>query len=404
MMKYILHILVCSMLLLACNKAAKEEQLAENKVEVFLQDSVSYAGEPIQLEVSSERAQEGQIIFSGTWGSKVKDVSLAAGENVLSLPLEWTKWAGKASLRLMGFSGVSKAVNLEILPQKAVDPMEVYTGPKTIWNNRKQSSMIVSVPRDSMDNVVAIGTILDQQFKYPEGTQFSHKAPTKHLIAATEFVSFKHAGDIFIGSSGTGTHAAEQKVEVVPSWPANLKIEMVDHVPYADNRHFASIRTNPLVDDIGNQIPDGTLVQFNIFTQEGSYSMYRAYTIDGVASTRIKNPSYSTLWELNATVGNVISSNTLKLFFDSPLKRIKYSFDKNKNQLKVGPLVSYLGQFIADGTVVYASFNETFKQAQTQAGFATFDLNKLGLDESIIMVKILVADKEIKTTLNITNE
>ncbi len=404
MIRYLVHILVCSMLFIACHKSERQDSVSSSKVEIQLQDSIAYAGSVIQLTLIAEKQGSGDLLFTGAWGTKAKAITLDKGQNHLTLPETWTKWSGKASLRFVIGSAISEPAKLTILPQSAVDPMEVYTGPKTIWNNRKQSSMIVSVPRDSMDNIVDPETILDQQFKYPEGVQFSHKAPTKHLIGATEFMSFKSSGDIFIGSSGKGTHAGEQKVEVVPSWPAELVIEIVDHVPYADNRHFAAVRTKPLVDEIGNQIPDGTLVQFNISTQEGSYSMYRAYTIDGVASTMIKNPSYSTLWKVNASIGNVLSSNTIKLFFDSPLKAIKYTFDREKNQLTVGPLVSYLGQYISDGTVVYASFNDVFKQKGTESGFAVFDLDKLGLDKAMIDLKILVADKEIKAKINLSNE
>lgn len=359
------------------------------------------AGNNIELSISSNQKATALLLFDGAFGIQTFDLFLEEGETNHIISGELTKWSGLASVLITNKELVLSEKQINILPLKPHDPMEIYAGPKTIWNDRKQPSMLVAISRDSLQNISKEGTKVDFQFRYPNGQLYELKSQTSHLLSAAVLEGNQASGEIAVGISDEGSFSSEQRIDIVPSWPRKIEIELIDHVPYADNRHFASLRTKKLIDEVGEQIPDGTLVHFNIISDKGNVSLYRAFTIDGMASVFIKNPSYATLWNVSASIGSVIKSNTLKLFFESPIKQIKYRFLETNNELAIGPLVSYLDQYVADGMKVYVSIGDLVIVEETDQGFVKINLNQYDLPKGLLDLKIMVSDKQIVDKLNL---
>jgi len=181
-----------------------------------------------------------------------------------------------------------------------------------------------------------------------------------------------------------------------PSWGTDFKIESLNLHPYADNRHYSRIRTTKILDRYDNQVPDGTLITFNVKDQSKVVGSYKAMTIDGIANVYIKNPGETAKWKIQAHIDNRSFSNTISLKYKQNLKSIAHNYDSFTNTLTVGPLNSVLGQYIPDGTVVSLSIDELTVTKECLDGFAIFPLLDDGItNEGPALISVGGLKKEI---------
>ncbi len=287
-----------------------------------------------------------------------------------------------------------RSVTIEPGPMKG--PLDVYTGPASIVTGSKQSSMIVTVPSDSLGNgfVRSTGVVYEKL----AADQRSKWRPVKNLHSVFEFRSGSVAKKTLIGVSKQDVLANEQAVIETPDWPANFSIKVVSHHPFADNRQYLRLQTDKIVDDNGNQIADGTEVAYQVVEDYNVIALYKAITIDGVANVYIRNPSNPASWLIRSYIGFTSVSNGIPIAFKENISDLTIKYDRFTKRLLIGPLKSMLGQYAPDGTIVTLTHNGKEYKEETLLGEATFDLMNMGIEQKG-NVLINVSDLEQEITL-----
>ena len=133
----------------------------------------------------------------------------------------------------------------------------------------------------------------------------------------------------------------------------------------------------------GDIISDGTLIQFKVQHKDKSVQ-YNSYSIDGVANVYIRNPSYASRWFAKAFIGDqVILSNTIVMDFKTNVKSIP--IELINDAIIVGPIGSYIGQFIPDGTKVRLKNNGKSIIEESEDGMVKFEKPQFLSDPQIIV-------------------
>lgn len=392
------YIISISFLFIACSPAEEATPVSDCSASFVCENEI-LAGSELRIDVHTQDSENLLLSFEGIWGSYTFKWETWKGSKEFLIPSKYTEIAGEAYLRLICNDQIVHSQEVGIIPGESKHPIKTYTGPKSIWNQSKQRTMLVAIPRDTFGNVVEEGSVTKHNYNFPKQNIEKVKREVEDMVSYTRVVSPLQSGNILASVSDPKGSSAEQDIKVLASWPYRVELILVDHIPYADDRHYVEFKTNKLTDRIGAQIPDGTLVSLEISSDKGTYSVYKSLSIDGVAKFQIRNPSYKTFWKAKANIGNRVNSNTLKLYFDSPLKRIEYTYHSDKNQLEVGPLRSFLNQNLTDGMKVFLEIEDQILSSQTVKGSAWFDLGKLNVDPGEIPIKIMVSDKSLTSKI-----
>ena len=303
----------------------------------------------------------------------------------------------KGKYRLLLFKGIEKVDEKQVYYEagKATGLIENYIGPKTIWPNGIQDAMLLSVAKDKFENPIAEGEEIVLQLKFPS-SEIRRKSPkVEHLHTSLIFAGDRKASKIYTGSSKENASGQELETEVVPFWPLAYGLKILSVYPYADHRQRFKIQTDPLVDQFGNILSDGTKVDFIIEDNAGFVGQHQSFTIDGKASITIQNPGFPNQWKISSSIGNRIKSTPLNLNFTSNIQSFKVEVVDEGSQIKIGPVIAALNQMTTDGTEVKVVINHSettaVKILETEDGFAHLDLSLLA--NGSYQIEIAISDK-----------
>ena len=136
---------------------------------------------------------------------------------------------------------------------------------------------------------------------------------------------------------------------IYPSNPVDFLITASMTHAYADGNQMISFSTSKLVDQFNNTISDGTQVHFSIETGNGQILSSWAAVVEGVATAKLLHPEASDEWKITAFISGAAMSNTLKIKFLPAFSDFSINVSKKDNEISVGPIHSFLGQWIPDG-------------------------------------------------------
>ncbi|MGB3775476.1 MAG: hypothetical protein WA951_09495, partial [Leeuwenhoekiella sp.] len=127
-------------------------------------------------------------------------------------------------------------------------------------------------------------------------------------------------------------------------------------------------------------VSDGTFVEFIVENKEGMILKSSATTISGVATVKFLHPEQPEEWKLSANVTGMAKTPTILVDFRSVLEDFQIKLIRDANRIEVGPLESFLGQWVADGTTVRVEILDSNSksilelQEPSEDGFAIFNL------------------------------
>ena len=251
-----------------------------------------------------------------------------------------------------------------------VDPIEVFSGPTTVWVDDRQEFMVVGVARDSFGNLARENDSIKYQIQFPSNLREESYQRIEDRVAFNITKSGEIEGPIKTGVGIEGVSSKEQLTDAVALWPAQLRINVSELNPYADGRSFFKVQTEKVRDIKGRVVADGTFVEFVLdFNQK--QTKYQSYTIDGIATCLIRNPSQPGKRILSAiAAGNQSLSKSVT--FQSNVKEVNYTI--GSDYIDIGPVSSYIGQYLPDGTEVVLRTNEKEWIQELEDGKTRFEL------------------------------
>ncbi len=299
-------------------------------------------------------------------------------DHFLVLPETFTTHSGNYKLGIYYEDTQVLTDSFNIIPQTSKD-LYVLTGPRSIYADGQDASMIVSLPEDKYGNVVQEGTPVYYESLSKANKTSMSIVQIKDQVSYDIILSDTKASSHFVGITDLKNSSLEQRIEFVPLWPAEIVISNDDFYPYANNKNFVDIKTNELVDSHQNQISEGTYIRYVLIDNTGKKSIYNSLVIDGVARVRIKNPKHPKTYTVYAESADGIRSNRITLRFKPDITSIPYTV--TDSTIVVGPLISQLGQLISEGTEVSLMVGGKTYQEESFKGFARFQLKLIEYKE-----------------------
>jgi hypothetical protein len=316
-------------------------------------------GDAVTVTVGPATATNGlpaTLTMISSYGPRMYRSTFAGGTARFLIPSADTHESGQATLiALAGAARGEAALTLE--PDAPIDPITPLVGSRSITADTKHWSMSVVVPFDRFGNPVADGTPVSMRALHP-GDQLELKSTKiQNMIGWERIFSRTLAGRTTVSVSSAGKYGPDATFMEVPGWPAPFALSASPGNVPADGRQFVTLRTDVIRDKYGNPMLDGTLVTFVANPAEGEPRLIPAYTIDGVAKALLQAPSEPGELTVRAEVYDAESRPLQVVFGDGPALdtfpvEARIDAAGQAIDLKAGPMLGALQQFIPDGTVV----------------------------------------------------
>ena len=399
---YILFFIVITLLISAFS--VKTESSTTELFKIETAERTFIAGTEVALTFSSENDKSPLLFINNSYGSTLISPNKKNTKLVYIIPSVFSKKAGILNWSLI-YDGKTQLKNsIEILPNIATKTLiESYLGPRSIQAGNRDYSMLVVIPTDKFDNPLSENTSVKINEQFLDNIT-STEEKTKNLIAWKNIMAKEKAGSILVSSSYITTNSNELTTVIYPSNPTNFVISFNRNHSFADGNQITELTTSKLLDEFGNTISDGTIVEFNIVTTENTILKTRATTINGFAKAKILHPDSKDSWKVKGFVNGLAESNTITINYEPIITNFDVSFSKNNRKIKVGPIESFMSQLIPDGALVKLKiFNNSnlieTKTATSFKGFVAFEISAEFYTEKnySFIVEVLGNSKMIET-------
>lgn len=338
-----------------------------------LPDSL-YAGSKLSIKLP-KNTPDCQLLLNSSWGTWWLNLS----KNEFNIPDSLMMQSGLLDLSLFCNKNLIAETQIFIKPLQAYEPLETFMGSKSITaDGGEHWAMITAIPTDKFINPVNDNTPVHFGFKRPNGTSEAYDIPTKNLISYKKIYSQQKIGKTIVTIKAANAAGKEKEVLEIPGYPTSFNIEYDELYLYADARQYFKLKTSIIKDKFENIVNNGTLVSINIKDTDGSHRQFTSYTIGGIARLMIQNPKKAGTMQISANIYGDVVSNQLSIQFEEAIKDFKVSYNKQTEELKIGPLVGAMNQYVPDGAEVEVILNSTQKHFKVLAteGYAKLSLKE----------------------------
>jgi hypothetical protein len=350
----------------------------DSTVDLFAGKNQFVAGDKIILETNIKDNRYIQLYCSNSYGSSVVDPIFVDGKLIFEIPSFLAQKKGVLSWKVLTKKETISGT-IKILSIKKPVAIESYLGPPSMDAGNLDFTMLVVIPKDSLDNPIRNNSkvIVKHQFL---------KSEKKETIFTNKLIGYKNiyaplkSGRIIISSESFGLNSKEFDVNVMPSIATNFKIFMNRNHEYADGNQITTLYTSVIKDQNNNIVTDGSFVEFFITNKYENILKTYGTTINGIAKAKIIHPDYEETWKIKGFLIGIAESNVLEVSYKRALEDYEVTFSKDNRTIKVGLLKSFMNQLMPDGLSVKLSIfknnilvNELYKESIK--GYANFYLD-----------------------------
>ena len=347
------------------------------------------------------------ILYSSAYGSAVIRETVKNGKLQYRTPSFITEKIGDYEINLLygEVSILKDSLNVSTNP-KNIDFIESYFGPRIILAGGEDFSMLTVVPVDEFDNPMPDDTriVVHENFKE---LQKIHEQNTFDFVSFRRFYSYDQTGKITVSmNTDNGVTTKEKTSDIYPYSPKDFTIEQSKEHNFADGNEVVSIKTSIIEDIYGNIIQNGTMVHYQIVTASGKQLASYAKTVKGIATTKIQHPYTQDSWTIQAFIPGLAESNRLEIDFEQAAYDFPVTFLEKNRKIVVGPIKSYMGQLLPNGTAVTLTLNHNGKTSEvtqyTVGAMTTFLLRDFYYDSGDyqLTLETLGLTKQFEKTLS----
>ena len=407
-MKQLVYIL-CLFVLLGCAKK-HEKPLEDIVVRLISIPNVSEVGDVIELQFALKGNGIPTLLLESSLGPKLFLPHVSAGKATFLITEEHTRQSGLYHWQVIGNNKKIATGNFQLQPKRIPQQIESYFGPRSIRAGGADYSMLVVMPTDVYDNLLADST------QVTIVRQIDSKTITDASVLKDGFTwrilySEEKAGRMLVAASVNGTASKELTSIIAPSNATNFDIEYQRIHEFADGNQVISFITSLITDRFGNVVSDGTLVNFIITNKKGIRLQTSSTTLSGVATGRLLHPDETDEWEVNAFVTGEAKSKPLSVVFKPAVTDFEVTFSNNNRQINIGPVAGFMKQLVPDGLLIQLMvYGDSGRLLETKTTNSRLGKGRFILDEGffptgIYVLKLQLAglEKEFKRML-VANE
>ncbi|PQJ17571.1 hypothetical protein BST94_11000 [Nonlabens xylanidelens] len=366
-------------LLFSCSTASKEEvektTTYNYSIKSPIDQVVTNTGILIQFEsFEEEYVDQLEFIISSTYGTTVLPIEMGNKQLKINIPKEITQHAGIINWKLIAGGKTIQNGDFKLFSNvNALKTVENYLGPRSIIANNRDYTMLVSIPVDSLDNLLPDGTnvLMQHQFK---GTINKETHQVTAGFTWQRINSPLTTGRLITGSTLSNISSTELVADVFPDIARPFKIYEDSNHNYADGNEIISIKTDQIKDPNGNAMSDGTIVTFFMTDNFNQRWTTTASTVNGYAFAKALHPEKPSTWTVRGVITGMVESPEIDINFKSILKEIIIQ-KQERNTITIGPLTSYLGQTVPDGIQVSLKLDGKEIILRTKKGIVSHTYN-----------------------------
>ncbi|MDT0558986.1 hypothetical protein RM697_10025 [Ichthyenterobacterium sp. W332] len=354
------------------------QDVNNNSYTLVSTSKVFTAGASISLEFSFEGSTEVILYCSNSYGSillhPILDKTLS-----FKIPQSISNKSGILNWQLLSESTLLSG-EIEILPKVTIETIETYIGPPSIEAGGTDYTMLVSIPTDDLDNPLVDSTKVSVKHQFLD-IETKDEIFTKHGFGYKNLYSYEKSGRVLINTECLDLNSKEYDVNVVPAIPTSFSISADRIHSYADGNQITNFKTSIIKDRFNNIVSDGTYVTFFITNKLGYKAYTSGTTLDGRATAKMLHPDQEDQWTIKAYIEGMANSEFLVLNYKQAISDFDVSFSKNNRAITVGPLQSFMDQYIPNGLSVVLKvykdgiLDDEFTE-QSVEGYANFKLKK----------------------------
>ncbi|MCE2614008.1 hypothetical protein LVD13_13605 [Flavobacteriaceae bacterium D16] len=357
-------------LLIVCLSSCKQREVADQR-DYTLKEAVNMtreAGDSIVLTFPADEEAVPGLLVKNAQGSTVLTGKKTGNEWHYFLPEFLSNKSGIASWVLLKTNSPLPNGQIQINPSPERQNMiETYLGPKSIRTGGNNHSMLVALPTDIYDNLLADNSPVGISRQLEENI-ITDTAFTKNGLVWASLYSPEKSGVMLTSAAFENSQSKELSIQVQPENAVDFKVSFKRVHPYADGHQLLTLSSSRITDSYGNTISDGTLVNYEVETAAGQILQAVATTILGVATATFLHPEYPDTWKISAYITGIAQSNTLSLEFKPAFADYSITLSKNNRVLTIGPIRSFMDQIIPDGMSIVWEITDkagTSKKAAT---------------------------------------
>ncbi len=219
------------------------------------------AGETVDLAVNMPAAAAVKILALSGASTLVFTPELPEGPSSWTVPDALTKTAGRLTL-VVG----DHQVEVAIAAGEPNDFTTILLGPRTIVADGKDLTLAVVAPSDIYGNALPNRTPVEFQRLGPNSDRSSYDGAVERSLAWTRLGAGTIAGANSVWVTVGTTTGVPAVLNEVPGVATSIELALATTTVVADGRHVIELATAELVDEFGNQLPDGVAGVFQLTT------------------------------------------------------------------------------------------------------------------------------------------
>lgn len=314
-----------------------------------------------------------QLVLSSTYGTIALSPETTSWDYHFSIPAAFNKNAGKVSYTFIQDQKILQEGSYQILADTTkLGTLETHLGPRSIVANERDYTMLVSIPTDTLDNMLPDGTLVTLKSHF-KNTTAATTHPLRSGIAWKRIFAPLQSGRMSTASTLKNASSRELVVDIFPDVAQDFSITASSHHNYADGNELITFQTSQITDAHGNIMTDGTLITFYIKSNLGDYWQTQASTVNGYAFAKALHPQSPSQWKITAAITGIAQSEEIAVTFEPIIEHIPITIETSRS-ITVGPLTSYLGQWVQEGIAVSLEIDGVLYTEQTKKGSVTFNL------------------------------
>nr|WP_297784858.1 hypothetical protein [uncultured Allomuricauda sp.] len=391
---------------LGCSKSpdAPSEKIPDN-IKLNSTEREFTAGDPIVLKFKGKAVKQLLLIQNG-WGTIALQPDSTITDLTFTLPQAITQKSGLAHWSLLHQKTKVAKGSINILPSNTLsESMESYIGPTSIFADNQDQAMIVSLPQDTYGNPLPDSTIIELTEKF-KNVQNNTSMPVKDMIANAYVGGYGEVGELFLGTSLENQVSKEFTLSVLPTKADDFAINFDRQHNNADGNQVISFTTSTIRDRNDNIVADGTMVNFVVEDRSGNQYQTYGQTLNGVAVGKMLHPEAPTQWKVKAHISGLSKSNSLELGFEAAVKDYTVHISENGRTITVGPILSYMKQWIPDGMGIYLEIKSPdgesllTQETTSRKGMGKFELpENINAYENTVKITVAGIEKRIEGTI-----
>jgi hypothetical protein len=332
------------------------------------------AGETLELVVDMPAAAAVKILALSGASTLLFTPELPDGRSSWTVPDAVTKTAGRLTL-MVGDHQMEVAI-------AASDPnsfTNILLGPRTIVADGNDLTLAVVAPGDVYGNALPDRTPVEFQRLGPNNDRSSNDRDVERSLAWTRLGAGTTAGTNSVWVRVGTTTGVPAVLNEVPGVATSVELELETTVVVADGRQVIELATAELVDEFGNQLPDGVAGVFQL-TTANTTTVVPATVQRGRLRAFWTAPDTPATLDITASVNGQTSAGArIRAAIGARPFEVAGALEVDGYRIRVGPILDPSGALVANGTEVLIGDRSTTTADGVATALVQSDLGRVSV-------------------------